>query len=202
MQMRGENRSRAHPPQNAHEILGDVETFARVGAGERFVEQHQAVTGGVGEDVAEPLRFIAKTTGGLCQCLLDRVMGIDTVHRAEARFRGWQPQPQLGQNLAQSHHLHIGRFAALIGAGENRDAAVGIHVDIVFNNDVLNDDVVGICLVDEVQGQIEIVALMEFTDAFMHRGDLGSAQGQSLFPEPLHEPHSGEIKRHLATQTG
>ena len=84
-----------------------------------------------GENQAQALGFIAKAAGAFGHLFFQGIMGVDVVHRADARPCRRDPDTGLGQNLAQPQQLCISGLAALIGAGQNPNAAVVPQVHIV-----------------------------------------------------------------------
>src|SRR5437016_251 len=91
------------------------------------------------------------------------IVGIDMVDRAETGLCRWDPYAGLPQKLAQSHHLRIGGLPPLVGTSQDTDSAILIHRDVVGD---YGSRTMGVCHL--VQRQIEIIRLMQGTDALRH----------------------------------
>ena len=67
--------------------------------------------------------------------------------------------------------------------------------------DIVGDDGgVALAVLHLVQRQVEVIRLLEFTDALGHGGDVGATDRQTTAAEALHEPHGRQIKGQVTTQ--
>ena len=150
-----------------------------------------------GEDLTQALGFIAKTARAFGQLFFHWIVRVDIVRRAETSLRRRDPYAGLPQKLAHPHHLRIGGLPPLVGTSQDTDPTIIIHSDVVGD---YGSSVIGVCHL--VQRQIEIIRLLQGTDALSHGSNVWTTDRQTAAAEALHELHSRQIKGQITVQSG
>ena len=94
--MGGGDGEDASLPEVAQNRLGQRRTLLRVGAGAKFVNQHQGVGGYLLQDGAQVLDVRAEGGQGLFDALLVADVGIDAVQQGKLGGLGGDVQPGVG----------------------------------------------------------------------------------------------------------
>src|SRR5690606_26025377 len=101
------------------------------GAAADLVHQHQALAGGVVEDVGGLGHFHHEGGPAAGQIVGGTDAGEDAVHRADLGMLGGDEAANVGEDGDQRRLAHEGGFTAHVGAGDDQHAAVAVEHQVV-----------------------------------------------------------------------
>ncbi|MDT4876496.1 hypothetical protein FQZ97_1119330 [compost metagenome] len=105
--------------QRAHDLAGDFRSFPFVGGGERLVAQQDGARTQAVDDGADAAQLLVQLAALHPGVLLALVVGEEVVAQIGAQPAGGYEHAALQHQLGNADAAQEGRFAALVGAGDD-----------------------------------------------------------------------------------